>query len=174
MHLDGPAAIRYPRDQVPEPLGDECPPFELGRGRVVSEGTDGTFLCYGAATDMARTAAGQLAGEGLSVGVANARFAKPLDAELIEALLADGKFVLTCEDHVRPGGFGEAVLAAAARGGWPTDRIRMACLPDRFIAHASRREQLHEAGLDAEGLARTARLLVDRAAGVVETMDSRE
>jgi len=177
LSLEGPAVIRYPRDQVPEPMGSTCPPFESGRGRIVSEGADGVFLCYGSTTDAARAAADQLAAEGVSVGVVSARFAKPLDTRLIGQLLAGGRFLVTAEDHARPGGFGEAVLAAAVEGGHGADRIRLACLPDRFIHHASRGEQLHQAGLDADGLADVARDLharrEDAPASVADAMNSK-
>jgi 1-deoxy-D-xylulose-5-phosphate synthase len=65
--------------------------------------------------------------------------------------------VITCEDHARAGGFGEAVLEAAHRAGLPTDRLVIRALPDRFIAQATRAEQLAQAGLDADALAQVAR-----------------
>ena len=160
LTLDGPAAIRYPRDEVPEPLPGRCRPFESGRARLVREGADGTFLCYGAVTEPAMAAADALARERLNMGVVNARFAMPLDAALVGRVLAGGKAVLLCEDHVRAGGFGSAVLELAVQRGWPTQNTRQVCLPDRPIAHATRGEQLAEVGLDAAGLARSARELI--------------
>ena len=169
LGMDGPAAIRYPRDCVPACLTGPCPPYEPGRARVLSQGDDGTFLCYGATTASALQAADILAREGSKLGVINARFAKPLDAAVIEQLLTAGRPVLMCEDHVRAGGFGSAVLELAVERGWPTQRLRQACLPDRFVAHATRAEQLAETGLDAQGLARSARELLAGAAGPVPT-----
>jgi len=149
-----PVAVRYPRDTVGDDLPGACPPFELGRARVVREGTDGTFLCYGTVVEPARSAAQVLQRErGLNVGVVNARFAKPLDVALISRLIAGGKPVVCCEDHAAIGGFGSAVLEATAARGLPAGNVRVAGLPDRFIAHAARQEQLTEAGLDATGLA---------------------
>ncbi|MFW6146107.1 MAG: 1-deoxy-D-xylulose-5-phosphate synthase [Planctomycetota bacterium] len=154
---DGPTMIRYPRDQVPPPAAETCPPFERGRGRVLRDGAHGTFLCYGAPAAAACDAAERLADEGVAMGVVSARFAKPLDEDLLATLLTAGRPVITCEDHARPGGFGEAVLEAAHRAGLPTERLVIRSLPDRFIAHAGRGEQLHQVGLDADGLARAAR-----------------
>ena len=162
LSLEGPSAIRYPRDQVPDALPGPCPPFQPGRARVISEGADGTFLCYGPTTDNALAAAKTLAEEGLDVGVVNARFAKPLDFELIGRLLAENKPLLICEDHVKAGGFGSAVVELAVERGWPTNNISHICIPDRFIAQATRAEQLAESGLDAEGMAKSARSLIKR------------
>ncbi len=101
-----------------------------------------------------------LGDEGLHVGVVNARFAKPLDAVAIGRLLTAGRPVLCCEDHARAGGFGSGVLELAVERGWPTTGLGVAALPDRFIAHASRPQQLAEAGLDADGLAQGMRDLI--------------
>lgn len=157
LALDAPTAIRYPRDQLPDKLPGPCPAFEPGRARVISEGSDGAFLCYGTTTTQALAAQRLLEQEGLSIGVVSARFAKPLDEACIESLLNSGKAVVTVEEHVRPGGFGSAVLELAVERGWPTQNLRVACLPDRFIPHAGRGEQLAMAGLDAEGLAQAMR-----------------
>jgi len=162
--LDGPAAIRYPRDEIPRDLPGQCPPFEPGKARVISEGADGTFLCYGAILETALIAERVLRDEGLSVGVVNARFAKPLDTDLLGDLVSTGKPVVVCEDHSLIGGFGSAVLEAVSRLGLEAGNVKSLGLPDRFIAHASRGEQLAQAGLDAENLASTLRTMIaDRA-----------
>lgn len=158
--LDGPSAIRYPRDYLPEALPGPCPFFQPGQARVVREGADGTFLCYGTTLQDALAAAERLQREGLHVGTVNARFAKPLDEKTVGRLLNSGRPVVVCEDHSRLGGFGSAVLELAVERGWPTSQVRLAGLPDRFIAHAGRVEQLAEAGLDAAGLAETMRQLI--------------
>ncbi len=159
LALDGPSAIRYPRDLVPKALPGPCPPFEPGKFRTITEGTDGTFLCYGATTAPALAAAERLAADGLAVGVISARFAKPLDDKTICRLLTGAAPVLCCEDHAAVGGFASAVAELAVQRGWPVGALGQACLPDRFIAHASRPEQLGEVGLDAAGLAETMRAM---------------
>ena len=166
LSLDGPAGIRYPRDEVPADLPGPCRPFELGKARVICRGDDGTFLCYGATVESAIAAVTLLERDhGLNVGIVNARFAKPLDVTLIARVIGLGKPVVVCEDHAAAGGFGSAVLELAAERGLDASRLRLMGLPDRFIAHASRLAQLVEAGLDATHLAATMTDFVDQHAG---------
>jgi len=154
LSLDGPAAIRYPRDEVPVDLPGECPPFQLGKARTCREGGDGTFLCYGTMVETALAAANILQREdGMEIGVVSARFAKPLDAGTITRLVNGGRPVLICEDHAMIGGFGSAVLELASARGLNTANVRLAGIPDRFLPHAKRQEQLTDAGLDATHLA---------------------
>ena len=135
--------------------------FKPGAARVLSEGTDGTFLCYGVTLEAALSAERQLSDRGLSIGVVNARFAKPLDAALIGGLIATGKPLVVCEDHAAIGGFGSAVLEAASSSNLGAENVRLLGLPDHFIAHASRREQLAQAGLDADHLASMLKEMID-------------
>ncbi len=155
LSLKSPAAIRYPRDEVPAELGGDCPPFQLGKARVLRRGNDGTLLCYGIMVTPALAAARLLEEEGLQVAVVNARFAKPLDVTLVAKLIGSGKPLIVCEDHARIGGFGSAVMELAAARGLDASRVRLLGIPDRFILHASRLEQMLEAGLDAANLAAT-------------------
>jgi 1-deoxy-D-xylulose-5-phosphate synthase len=153
LSSDSPTAIRYPRDTVPEDLPGPCPPFELGRARILREGPDGTLLCYGTTVEPALAAARILSERRQAeVTVVNARFAKPLDAALITRLIQSGKPMLVCEDHAVAGGFGSAVLELAADRGLRAENIRLVGLPDRYVSFASRREQLTEVGLDAAHL----------------------
>ena len=161
LMLDGPSAIRYPRDEAPEPLTDECPPFEPGKARPVRDGDDGVLLCYGVMVEPALAAAEIMAREdGLNVAVVNARFAKPLDTALIRQWIATGKPVVIVEDHAISGGFGSAVLELAAAAGLSAANVRLMGIPDRFIPHASRLEQLVDAGLDATHIAVALKQLV--------------
>jgi len=165
LSLDGPAAIRYPRDEVPEDLPGHCADFKLGKGRVVQDGSDGTFLCYGTTVEPALAAATLVKNDnGAEVGIINARFAKPLDVMLISKVIAAGKPVIICEDHAAAGGFGSAVLELAAERGLDASRVRIIGLPDRFIAHASRLSQLVETGIDAAHMATTMTDLITHAA----------
>jgi len=161
LSLDGPSAIRYPRDETPEDLPGECPPFESGVARTITDGKDGTYLCYGTTLETAMQVAGRLSDQGLSVGVVNARFAKPLDEALITDLIASGKPLVVCEDHAAIGGLGGAVLELASRQNLDTANVRLLGLPDRFIAHASRQAQLKQAGLDACGMEKALKGLID-------------
>jgi 1-deoxy-D-xylulose-5-phosphate synthase len=174
LALETPSAIRYPRDNVPasnfEQVIDESlreqasKEWQVGRSRVLREGTDATILVYGALAQNAMAAADELSTDGLSVGVIDARFCKPLDGEMLSRLLKPGHPVLTVEDHSLQNGFGSAVLEYAVLHQLPTEDITRLGMPDRLIAHASRKEQLAEVGLDAAGIARTARDAI-RAAG---------
>ena len=155
LSLEGPCAIRYPRDEVPTELDGQCPPFQPGRARVVRRGADATLLSYGAMVGHALEAASQLADSGLDVSVVNARFAKPLDTALITRLIRSAKPMLVLEDHAIVGGFGSAVMELAADRGLDSQNVRLLGIPDRFIAHATRSEQLAEIGLDAAGIATT-------------------
>jgi 1-deoxy-D-xylulose-5-phosphate synthase len=163
LSLGRPVAIRYPRDEVPEDLPGPCPPFVPGKARAIADGRDATLLCCGVTVEMALAARRMLQRErGLDVGVVNARFAKPLDDDAIGELIAGGRPVLTCEDHTAAGGFGSAVLELAAGRGLSSANVRVLALPDRFIAHASRQEQLIEAGLAPGQIAKAAAELIGR------------
>jgi 1-deoxy-D-xylulose-5-phosphate synthase len=154
LSLERPCAIRYPRDQVPPPMPETDAPFELGRACRVRAGGDGAFLALGAMVEHALAAAKTLsAADGIEAAVYSARFVKPLDDRLIEELIASGGPVLTVEDHAAAGGFGSAVMELAGARGLDARNVRVLGLPDRFIAHAKRSQQLAEAGLDAKSLA---------------------
>ena len=89
---------------------------------------------------------------GLRVGVINARFVKPLDRETMAKAIEECGFVLTVEEGCLMGGFGSAVLEAANDAGLPTAHVRRLGLPDRYVLHAERDEQLAEVSLDVEGI----------------------
>ncbi len=149
---DGPWAIRYPRDRVPEADYSDAP-VEAGRGVMLREGTGGAILALGATAEAALEAAETLAEEGMELAVASARFARPVDAELLRGLLESQSFVLTVEDHTTPGGFGSAVLEAAEAAGLDAGRIHRLAVPEGLVEHDTRAAQLTGAGLSAEGIA---------------------
>lgn len=155
-----PVAIRYPRENVPN-LGFAPSPVELGKGEILVEGKDGMLLAYGAMAARAVQARELLLREGIDVGIANARFVKPIDDELVADLILRNKWVLTLEDHSVHGGFGSAVLEAAAMRGADARKVRLLGAPDKFIEHASREQLFELMGLNAEGIARACRLLIE-------------
>ncbi len=162
LGLSTPCAIRYPRDNIPAPMPD-CPRFELGRSRRLRDGDVATILCYGVTSTYAMTAAKTLAQDGLEVGVVNARFAKPIDRQMVIDAFELGTPVITVEDHSISGGFGSAVLETAQELRLTSARVaRLGMPPDRFIQHGSRSGQLAEAGIDANGIANTVRTLLQR------------
>ncbi|WP_454683593.1 1-deoxy-D-xylulose-5-phosphate synthase [Ancylobacter moscoviensis] len=153
---EGPIAFRYPRG---EGVGVERPergvPLEIGRGRIVREGSKIALLSLGTRLAPCLVAAEQLAGFGLSTTVADARFAKPIDRDLVLRLAREHEVLVVVEEGA-VGGFGSHVLTLLAEAG-ALDRglkVRALALPDRFIEQDAPSAQLSEAGLDVEGIVR--------------------
>ncbi|MCK0207221.1 1-deoxy-D-xylulose-5-phosphate synthase [Starkeya koreensis] len=151
---EGPIAFRYPRG---EGVGVERPergvPLEIGRGRVVREGSKIALLSLGTRLTPCLAAADQLAGFGLSTTVADARFAKPIDRDLVLRLAREHEVLVVVEEGA-VGGFGSHVLTLLAEAG-ALDRglkVRTLALPDRFIEQDAPAGQLREAGLDVDGI----------------------
>ena len=165
LKLDGPWAVRYPRDTVPDPLG-EPPPFHLSKCRVMREGPDAAILAYGSMVAPSLAAAALLEQQDLFVSVVNARFAKPVDEDMVTTAVTRGVPIITVEEHSVSGGFGSAVLDTANRLGLPTDAIvRLGMAAEKFYEHGGRAAQLAEAGIDAAGIAATVRRAVQAARG---------
>jgi 1-deoxy-D-xylulose-5-phosphate synthase len=153
---DRPSAFRYPRG---EGIGIEIPelaaPWEIGKGRIVREGTAVAILALGTRLEPALKAAELLAARGISTTVADARFAKPLDEELILRLAREHEALVTVEEGAR-GGFGAFVLQLLSDRG-VLDRglkVRTLTLPDVFQDHDKPDAMYAQAGLDADGIMR--------------------
>ena len=147
---DGPSAFRYPRG---EGVGVDLPevgvPLPIGKGRILREGTRVALLSFGARLHECLRAAEDLASLGLDPTVADARFAKPLDTDLVRRLAREHEVLITIEEGAI-GGFGSHVLHYLAAEDLLTGvKVRPMCLPDRFIPHGSPREQYEDAGLHA-------------------------
>jgi 1-deoxy-D-xylulose-5-phosphate synthase len=164
--LETASALRYPRDNVPANFHETIAPelrtaagadWTIGRSRVLRGGTDVTLIVYGALAASVMEAAAELEQEGISAAVVDARFCKPLDGAMLRRVLRAGHPVLTIEDHAVINGFGTAVAEYAVAHGLPTAHLRQIGMPDRLIAHATRQQQLAEVGLDAHGIAQSAR-----------------
>ncbi len=174
LSLETVSAVRYPRDNVPvcnfedvidEPLRDNAhQEWKPGVSRTLKTGADATLIVYGALMESAFAAAEQLAGEGINVGIVDARFCKPLDGQMLSRVLRSEHAVFTIEDHSLQNGFGSAVLEYAVAHSLPTEHITRLGMPDRLIAHATRAEQLTEAGLDPTGIAQSVRNVVQTTA----------
>jgi len=155
---DRPSAFRYPRG---EGIGIELPakgtPLPLGRGRVIREGTKVALLSFGARRQECLTAADELAARGLSTTVADARFCKPLDTDLVRRLAAGHEVLITIEEGA-VGGFAAHVMQYLATAGLLDHglKIRPLVLPDRFIDHDKPERQYDEAGLNARHIVATA------------------
>ncbi len=148
---DGPSAVRFPRgDGVGVALPERGLPLEIGRGRIVREGNTIALLSLGARLAECMKAAQELAAYGLSTTVADARFAKPLDIDLVTRLARDHEVVVTVEEGAI-GGFGSHVLHHLAMSGLLDHglKIRTMVLPDVFLDHDSPQAQYDQAGLNA-------------------------
>ena len=164
---DGLSAVRFPRDCVSDLVASsraECPPFVLGKARPLIEADqpDLAILAYGVMAINAIEALALLDGE-YKISVYDARFAKPLDIELITALIERGTPLVTVEDHGIEGGFGSCVIDAAQSSGLDTRLITPLAIPSRWIYHGARADQLEEAGLDPAAIARRVREVLDPA-----------
>jgi 1-deoxy-D-xylulose-5-phosphate synthase len=155
---DGPSAVRYPRGEgVGVALPERGEVLELGRGRIVREGTSIALLSLGTRLAECVKAADELGAYGLSTTVADARFAKPLDRDLVARLAREHAVLITVEEAAI-GGFGSHVLHHLAHAGLLEHglKVRPMVLPDRFIDHDAPYQQYEEAGLNAKHIAHTA------------------
>jgi 1-deoxy-D-xylulose-5-phosphate synthase len=147
----GPSAVRYPRGEgIGVPLPERGVPLEIGRGRILREGTTIALLSFGGRLAECMKAAQELASYGLSTTVADARFAKPLDTDLVNRLVREHEVVITIEEGAI-GGFGSQVLYHLAMHGLLDHglKIRTMVLPDVFLDHDSPQAQYDQAGLNA-------------------------
>ena len=169
-HDSGPIAFRYPRGNgrgVEMPACGEV--LEIGKGRMIQQGADVALLSLGTHLDECERAAVVLESEGLSVSIADARFAKPLDMKMIRDLASRHAVLVTVEQGAM-GGFGAMVLQAMAAEGL-LDRglkVRSMYLPDRFIDQAGPDEMYADAGLNAQGIVATVRSALGRGADVID------
>jgi len=151
-------AIRYPRDNVPaQPLTATLKPIEWGKGEIIQRGEKVAVLAYGAMVVHAVEAAAIVEKKsGQKITVANARFCKPFDAELLKDLMNTHDRVITVEDHQLMNGFGTAALEEANAMGLDGRKISRLGIPDRFVQHGPRKWQLADCGIDAESIAKCA------------------
>ncbi len=163
---DGLSAVRYPRDNVSDRFaGIPCPPFVLGKARSLTPDVslatmDVAILAFGAPAIAAVDAADSLAGE-YQVGVWDARFAKPVDVDLIRSLLEADIPIVTVEEHTAIGGFGTAVLEAAQEMSLNASSLVRLALPESWVRQDPRSVQLAQAGLDGAGIANAVRRAVE-------------
>ena len=151
---DGPIALRYPRGEAEGvPVPSRPREVEIGRGEVLREGERVALLGYGFGVSVARKAGAMLEEHDLSVTVADARFAKPLDAELIALLAAEHELLVTIEDGVLQGGFGSAVAEHLVDHDLAGDvRLLRVGLPDRYVTHGKPALLHKEVGLTPEAV----------------------
>src|SRR6202171_664246 len=150
--LDGPAAVRYPRGSgAGVEAAREMTALPIGRGEVRREGKRVAILAFGSMLKPALEAAGEL-----NATVANMRFVKPLDRELVLRLATSHELLVTVEENVVAGGAGSAVAEALAGDGLSVRLLHLG-LPDHFVEHGDSQQLLVDCGLDGEGIARAVR-----------------
>ena len=144
--MNSPVAVRYPRGAAPGEARREMAAMPVGKGEIRRKGKTVAILAFGAMLKPALEAA-----EALDATVANMRFVKPLDLDLIHALAKEHEFIVTVEEHQVMAGAGSAVLEALALGGH-RNKVLLLGLPDRFVDHGDPARLLASVGLDADGL----------------------
>ncbi len=158
---DRPSAFRYPRGEgAGVALPEAAVPLEIGKGRIVREGTKIAILSFGGRLGESIKAADMLEAQGLSTTVADARFAKPLDVDLLLRLMREHEVVVTVEEGVI-GGFAAHVMNVLEKStlldvGVKRANIRTLFLPDRFIEHATPQQQYEQAALNAQHISHAA------------------
>ncbi|MCG8336812.1 MAG: 1-deoxy-D-xylulose-5-phosphate synthase [Proteobacteria bacterium] len=151
---DGPIALRFPRGSTKDYVDlskSDVDPIEFGKGELIQSGSDILLVAVGTMVETAMEVARVLAEKGLSAGVINARFVKPLDKNLILEEAGKVTCVVTIEENSKIGGFGSGVLELFAEFGIMKPTLQFG-VPDWFIRFASREEQLQMAGLDVESI----------------------
>jgi 1-deoxy-D-xylulose-5-phosphate synthase len=173
LDYNGPAALRFPRANAEGvPVSPDIRPLPIGRAKVLRTGEDVALVAIGSMVAPARAAAETLAAEGISATVVNARFVKPLDGELLSQVAQDTPHLITIEEGCLMGGFGSAVLEMLESREIYNVRVHRMGLPDNFIEHGPRGLLLEKYGLDAAGIARRARQVLNRPPGVLRPESS--
>jgi 1-deoxy-D-xylulose-5-phosphate synthase len=148
-----PFTVRYPRGLgIGVPLDQSFRALALGRGELLRPGKDLVLLAYGSMVPVAVQAAEALSERGIDCGVANARFAKPLDLELLAQIGRMSPRILTLEEHLSMGGFGSAVLEAFHGAGLSVEGLKTHAIPDQFVEHSPQAIQRGNLKLDTPGV----------------------
>ncbi|HUC44327.1 MAG TPA: transketolase C-terminal domain-containing protein, partial [Candidatus Sulfotelmatobacter sp.] len=159
-----PFAIRYPRDTVPAGYDPAVPPktLPIGSWEILERGEDASLIAVGAMVEVARGAREILARAGVSAGIVNARFVKPVDGDVLAEVSRAARLLVTIEESALAGGFGAGVVEALGDAGLSRDGVVAIGLPDAFVTHGTRAELLAEVGLDAAGVAARVLAALDR------------
>ena len=153
VYHKGPAALRYPRGSgLGVPLDEEMKELQIGKGEVIKDGSDITILAYGHTVDGAMMVSNMFEKEGISVAVINARFAKPVDKDLIVQYAKSTRCLITVEEHSLKGGFGSAVLEALQEEKVCSVPVKCIGLGDIVLEHGAPGKQRKDLKLDPEGM----------------------
>ncbi|MGB2661834.1 MAG: 1-deoxy-D-xylulose-5-phosphate synthase [Candidatus Omnitrophota bacterium] len=156
VEWDKPVSIRYPRGKARQLVSlSSSTPLEIGKAETLRDGKDLTVLAVGSMVNTALKMSELLSKKGIEAAVINARFIKPLDAEMLERVFRETKKVVTIEEGVISGGFGSAVLEFMERENVNDIKIKCLGLPDEFIEHGTREELLRKYHLTPDEIAAT-------------------
>ena len=154
VYSGAPMALRYPRGAgFGVEMDRELQSLEIGKGELLAEGDDVSIVAIGSTVYPALQAAETLKERGISAGVVNARFVKPLDADLILSVAGKTGRIVTVEENALQGGFGSAVLELLFDNGRHDVRIKRLGIPDHYVEHGSQAQLRKDLGIDAEGIA---------------------
>ena len=161
---DGPVSVRYPRGvSLGVKMDDALQALPIGKGELLKDGTDVAIIAIGVSVWQAHEAAERLSKEGVSTAVVNARFAKPLDQELITSVANRVRYVVTVEEGCRMGGFGSAVLETLSEAGINRVTTKVLGLPDWYIEQGPQDLLRERYGLTAEGIYQSVKELIGSA-----------
>jgi 1-deoxy-D-xylulose-5-phosphate synthase len=164
VQYDGPVSVRYPRGVSLGVKMDDAPQaLPIGKGELLKDGTDVAIIAIGVSVWQAHQAAERLRQEGVSTAVVNARFAKPLDQELIASVAKRVRYVVTVEEGCRMGGFGSAVLESLSDAGITGVMTKVLGLPDWYIEQGPQDLLRERYGLTAEGIYQSVKELIGSA-----------
>lgn len=154
---NGPAAMRYPRGAgLGVPLDPEIETLEIGKGEVIKEGGDIAIFAYGHMVETAEEVARMLAKDGINAAVINARFAKPVDKDLVGRYAGITNCFVTLEEHALKGGFGSAILETLHEEKFSTaTQVKCIGMPDIVLEHGSPTIQRKDLKLDVDGVYET-------------------
>lgn len=149
---NGPIAVRYPRGEAYTGFEKKRAPIELGRAEVLEEGREIALLAVGSMVKIAAGVREKLKGYGIDATLVNMRFVKPLDTELLDSLAADHSLVITMEENVRSGGFGEHVVSYYSQRGSACPEVKIVAIEDQFVPHGSVADLMRMVKLDADSV----------------------
>ena len=158
LEYNGPTAVRFPRGTVlGVTMDEELKAIPIGKAELLRDGTDICLIAIGGMVENAVKAADILDGQGYSVAVVNARFAKPIDQKLITEMSQKCDMLMTIEENTLPGGFGSAVLECVEVLPSPLIPVRRHGIPDHFVEHGDPNKVRAKLGLDSAGIAKLAK-----------------
>ncbi|MCI6432421.1 MAG: 1-deoxy-D-xylulose-5-phosphate synthase [Oliverpabstia sp.] len=153
IRQSGPVAIRYPRGEAYDGLEDHRAPVEMGKAEVLYQGEEIALLAVGNMVKTAEQVYGKLKEEGKNPTLVNMRFVKPLDTDLLERLGKNHKWIITLEENIKNGGFGEKVMTYyAEKDEFKNVEVRIVAIEDRFVSHGSVGDLMRQQRMDAESV----------------------